>query len=125
MRSKTSRKWSDKDDQYIKDHVLDGTVKLASHFGVSLGAFRKRLFILGISMKLNKAELPTVVREPKADNTEKFCNSRHKIKNSSVIGKIPFKIESERITVYLEPEKDTPEYRQAIINKYANRHKQF
>lgn len=123
MRSTTSRKWSTQDHQHLKDNLQDGIVKLSNHFGVSLGAIRKQCTQLGLSLRLNKAETPTVQRQPKASNSDKFNPNRDKIKNSSTAGKVPLWIEQDRMFVYLDADKSTQAHKDAVIQKFANRHK--
>ena len=123
MKSTSNKKWSEQDDEHIRKNLLDGTVKLSNHFGVSLGSIRKRCNVLGLSLRLNKAETSNVTRKPKVSNSDKFNPNMHKIKNNSTLGKIPFEIKSERMTVYLTPEQNNDKYKQSVINKYANRHK--
>lgn len=119
----TKRKeWSEEDYDYIKENKTLGTPKLAAHFGVSLASIRSKANFLGISIKLNKAEIKPV-KETKMDNGEQFDKSRHKIKNNSTEGKIPFYIKSEKMTVYLKPEQNNDKYKQSVIKRYANRHK--
>lgn len=122
MRTRKVREWSEEDDDHLKKHASDGTVKLSAHFGVSLAAIRSKANLLGLSLKLNKAEIKPI-KETKMDNGEQFDKSRHKIKNNSTVGKIPFKIPKENMTVYICPTKDSPKYREEIIKRYANRHK--
>lgn len=122
MRSITSRRWSERDDQYIRDNIEQGTKILAEYFGVSDTAFRKRCSVIGISSSNKQKQEPKEVKR-KADNSEKFNPNQHKIKNNSTAGKIPLWIPSERMTVYLEPKKATEEHKRAIIEKFANRHK--
>lgn len=122
MRSTTSRIWSERDDKYIKENIENGVQVLAEYFGVSDSAFRKRCSVIGISSS-TRIKKDATEKKTKADNSEKFNPSRHKIKNNSTVGKIPFKIESERMTVYLDPKKATDKHKQEIIKKYANRHK--
>jgi hypothetical protein len=116
MRSTTSRKWSKKDDEYIKANLAQGTIALATRFNVSPAALRKRVFGLGLSLKKPKE---VIIKPTKANSLEKFNPSHHKIKNSSTVGKIPLYIKSERMTVYIKPDADVD----AVINKYATRHK--
>jgi len=119
MRTPNSKIWSDADREYIKKNISQGTVKLSEHFGVSLSSIRKQANALGLSLKLNKAEIKPTPKERKADNTDKFDASRHKIKNSSTAGLIPLWIASERMTVYHKPGADV----EKIKAKFAGRHK--
>ena len=111
-----TRKWSKKDDEYIKANLAQGTTALATRFNVSPAALRKRVFGLGLSLKKPKE---VIIKPTKANSLEKFNPNHHKIKNSSTAGKIPIHIKSERMTVYIKPDADVD----AIINKYATRHK--
>lgn len=122
MRSTTSRKWSPRDDQHIQDNISIGVPKLAEYFGVTDTALIKRCSVIGISSSTRE---PKQVKEPKrkADNSEKFNPKQHKIKNNSTEGKIPFYIKSEKMTVYLDPKKATKQHKDAIVKKFANRHK--
>lgn len=122
MRTRNVRDWSKEDDNYLRKHASDGTVKLSAHFGVSLAVIRRRCSSLGIELKLNKAEIKPI-KDTKMDNGEQFDKSKHKIKNNSTVGKIPFWVASERMTVYLDPKKATDKHKQEIIKRYANRHK--
>lgn len=117
MRTATSRKWSDEDREFLKKNVSMGTVKLSEHFSVPMSAIRKQANILGLSLKLNKAEIKPI-KERKADNSDQFDTSRHKIKNSSTAGLIPLWIASERMTVYHKPGADV----ERIKAKFENRH---
>lgn len=121
MRSTTSRKWSEEDDDYIRKNIEQGTKVLSEKFGVSIQAFRKRCSLLEVPLRQVKVEPKE--RVTKADNSEKFNPKQHKIKNSSTVGKIPFEIKSERMTVYLKPEQNNDKYKQQIVERYANRHK--
>lgn len=122
MTNRHTRKWSPEDDEYIKANLSQGTVKLSVRFNVSLAAIRKRCNGLGLSLKLNKAEIKPV-KETKANTTEKFNPTTHKIKNNSTAGKIPFYIKEEKMTVYLDHKKNTDKHKKEIVEKYKNRHK--
>lgn len=122
MAKKTTKQWSESDYEYLTKNISHGTVKLSTHFGVSLAVIRRRCSLLGIELKLNKAEIKPI-KETKMDNGEQFDKSRHKIKNNSTEGKIPFYIKSEKMTVYLKPEQNNDKYKQSVIKRYANRHK--
>lgn len=111
-----TRLWSKEDDDYIKSNLSEGTVKLATRFNVSLAALRKRVNVLGLSLRKPKE---VIIKPTKMDSQEKFNPKLHKIKNNSIEGKIPLYIKSERMTVYIKPNADVD----AIINKFANRHK--
>lgn len=122
MRSTTSRRWSDRDNDYIKANIEKGAKVLAEYFGVTDTALRKRCSVIGISSSTREQKEP---KEPKrkADNSEKFNPNQHKIKNNSTEGKIPFYIKSEKMTVYLSPENNNDTHKQKLIEKFANRHK--
>jgi hypothetical protein len=122
MAKKKTKQWSESDYEYLTKNISQGTVKLSAHFGVSLASIRSKANLLGLSLKLNKAEIKPI-KETKMDNGEQFDKSKHKIKNNSTAGKIPFKIPKENMTVYICPKKDSQKYREEIIKRYANRHK--
>lgn len=63
----------------------------------------------------------TAEKKVKADNSEKFCEGKHKIKNSSITGLIPLWIPTDRMYVYYKPGKDPAK----ILEKYANRVKVY
>ena len=122
MRSTTSRRWSERDDKYLKENIANGVQKLSEYFGVSDTALRKRCSIIGISSS-TRIKVDSAEKKTKADNSEKFNPKTHKIKNNSIEGLIPFYIKPEKMTVYLEPHKATKKHKDAIIIKFANRHK--
>jgi len=122
MRTKGSTtQWTPENDDYLRNNLSDGTVKLSEHFGVSLASIRKRCNLIGLSLRLNKAETPTVPKPTKADISEKFNPSQHKIKNSSIEGLIPLWIAKDRMYVYCKPGQDLEQVRQ----KYEGRSKNY
>lgn len=115
--------WNDENVAYLKANTSKGIIHLAEYFGVPQRSIKKKLTIMGIPLFYTKTEKEKATKPIKIDMNDGFDNTKHKIKNNSIVGKIPLWIPSDRMYAYLDPNKATQAHKDAVINKYANRHK--
>ena len=123
MSGKIKANWTDENVAYLKANTSKGIIHLSEHFELPQRSIKAKLTKLGIPLFYIKTEKEKQIKPLKVDMNDGFDNTKHKIKNNSTVGKIPLWIPGDRMFAYLDPDKATQAHKDAVISKYANRHK--
>lgn len=110
MQTPKPPKWSQDQEEILRNHASSGIAELLSKLpSFTEKSIKRKATLLGIQIT------PLKMRKP--DSSAKFEPSKHVIKNSSVEGKIAVWVPEERMMIYVKEGADVV----AVIAKFRNR----